>query len=53
MSPTARLLIEANSSLRGFYRASYFLPVMATLIAMAIVWEFMLDAALRRGEHAR
>jgi len=40
----AALLIEANSSLRGFYRAAYFLPVMATLIAMAIVWEFMLDA---------
>ena len=38
----AALLIEADSSLRGFYRAVYFLPVMATLIAMAIVWEFML-----------
>jgi multiple sugar transport system permease protein len=37
------LLIEADPSLRGFYRAAYFLPVMATLIAMAIVWEFMLD----------
>jgi len=40
----AALLIEADSSLRGFYRASYFLPMMATLIAMAIVWDFMLDA---------
>jgi len=40
----AALLIEADPSLRGFYRAAYFLPVMATLIAMAIVWEFMLDA---------
>jgi len=39
----AALLIEADPSLRGFYRAAYFLPVMATLIAMAIVWEFMLD----------
>ncbi len=39
----AALLIEADSSLRGFYRAAYFLPVMATLIAMAIVWEFVLD----------
>ena len=37
------LLIESDPALRGFYRASYFLPVMATLIAMAIVWEFMLD----------
>lgn len=40
----AALLIEADSTLRGFYRAAYFLPVMATLIAMAVVWEFMLDA---------
>ncbi|MFO1079082.1 MAG: sugar ABC transporter permease [Reyranellaceae bacterium] len=39
----AALLIEAEGSLRGFYRAAYFLPVMATLIAMAIVWGFMLD----------
>ncbi len=36
------LLIEADRRLRAFYRAVYFLPVMATLIAMAIVWEFML-----------
>ena len=39
----AALLIEAAPGLRGFYRAAYFLPVMATLIAMAIVWGFMLD----------
>jgi len=39
----AALLIESDPSLRGFYRAAYFLPVMATLIAMAIVWEFVLD----------
>lgn len=38
----AALLIEADRSLRTFYRAIYFLPVMATLIAMSIVWEFML-----------
>lgn len=38
----AALLIEADSSLRAFYRTVYFLPVMATLIAMAIVWEFAL-----------
>ena len=31
----AALLIEAGSSLRSFYRTVYFLPVMATLIAMA------------------
>lgn len=27
--------------LRGFYRAAYFLPVASTLLAMALVWEFM------------
>ncbi|MBM3557643.1 MAG: sugar ABC transporter permease [Alphaproteobacteria bacterium] len=38
----AALLIEAGASLREFYRTVYFLPVMATLIAMAVVWEFAL-----------
>lgn len=36
------LLIESGRSWRAFYRAVYFVPVMATLIAMAIAWEFML-----------
>jgi multiple sugar transport system permease protein len=36
------LLIESGSSFRAWYRTIYFLPVMATLIAMSIVWEFML-----------
>lgn len=36
------LLIEAGTGGKALYRAVYFLPVMATLIAMAIVWEFML-----------
>lgn len=39
----AALLIDADTALRGLYRATYFLPVMTTLIAMAVVWEFMLD----------
>ena len=38
----AALLVESGTSLRSFYRAVFFLPVMATLIAMAISWEFML-----------
>ena len=42
----AALLIEAGTSLRGFYRAAYFLPVTATLIAMAIVWEFLLHPSV-------
>ena len=36
------LLIQSGAGLRSWYRTVYFLPVMATLIAMAIVWEFML-----------
>ena len=38
----AALLIESGTSLRAFYRAVFFIPVMSTLIAMAIAWEFML-----------
>ncbi len=42
----AALLI--NSLTRGaeIYKTIYFLPVMATLLAMAIVWEFMLHPTL-------
>ncbi len=36
------LLIESGTSLRAFYRSIFFIPVMATLIAMAISWEYML-----------
>lgn len=42
----AALLIEASTSLRAFYRAAYFLPVTATLIAMAIVWQFLLHPSV-------
>ena len=34
------LLIEAGTSLRGFYRAAFFLPVTSTLLAMALVFQF-------------
>ena len=37
----AALLIEGAGRLRGAYRAAYFLPVASTLLAMALVWEFM------------
>ncbi len=37
----AALLIEGAGRLRGVYRAAYFLPVASTLLAMALVWEFM------------
>src|SRR5262249_24983092 len=39
---TAAILIEGGTRLKALYRTILFLPVMATLIAMAIVWEFML-----------
>jgi multiple sugar transport system permease protein len=40
------LLIEARPSLRGFYRAAHFLPVMSTMAAMAIVWGSMLHPSI-------
>ncbi|KEY57918.1 carbohydrate ABC transporter permease [Serratia sp. DD3] len=40
------LLIEADNSLRGFYRSAYFLPAASTLIAMAIVWQFLLHPSI-------
>lgn len=36
------LLINGTRTFQGLYRSLYFLPVMATVIAMAIVWEFLL-----------
>jgi multiple sugar transport system permease protein len=40
------LLIESGNSLRNFYRAIHFLPFMATLAAMAIVWEALLHPTI-------
>ncbi|MBS7792277.1 sugar ABC transporter permease [Roseococcus sp. SDR] len=37
----AAIAIESVGPLKGFYRAAYFLPVASTLLAMALVWEFM------------
>ncbi|MDD2545902.1 MAG: sugar ABC transporter permease [Burkholderiaceae bacterium] len=36
------LLIESDTALRGFYRTAFFMPVASTLIAMAVVWQFLL-----------
>lgn len=36
------LLIESHDSLRGFYRTAFFMPVASTLIAMAVVWQFLM-----------
>ena len=38
------ILIEGLSIGKAWWRAIYFLPVMSTLIAMAVVWEFMMNA---------
>ena len=38
--------IEAGTTLRTFYRTLHFLPVMATLAAMAIAWEAMLHPTI-------
>jgi multiple sugar transport system permease protein len=40
------LLIHARTRSRGFYEVAYFLPVTATLVAMATVWQFMLHPSL-------
>jgi len=52
----AALLISATKSFADLYKTIYFLPVMAALIAMAIVWEFafhptigIVNATLERG----
>jgi multiple sugar transport system permease protein len=36
------IAIHGRTRLRGFYETAFFLPVTATLIAMAAVWQFLL-----------
>jgi multiple sugar transport system permease protein len=40
------LLIESGTSLRSFYRAIHFLPFMASLAAMAIAWDALLQPTI-------
>jgi len=40
------LLIESSASLRAFYRAIHFLPFMASLAAMAIAWDALLNPSI-------
>ena len=42
----AALLVNSLGRIGDFYKTIYFLPVMATLLAMAIVWEFMLHPTI-------
>lgn len=40
------LLVHARHRSRGFYEVAFFLPVTATLVAMATVWQFLLHPKL-------
>ncbi|MCZ8183864.1 MAG: sugar ABC transporter permease [Beijerinckiaceae bacterium] len=40
------LLVHGRTRSRAFYEVAYFLPVTATLIAMAAVWQFLLHPKL-------
>ncbi|MFZ8899224.1 MAG: carbohydrate ABC transporter permease [Alphaproteobacteria bacterium] len=42
----AALLINSLTRFQDIYKAIYFLPVMAALLAMAIVWEFALHPTI-------
>lgn len=42
----AALLIHSLNHAKNFYKTIYFLPVMASLLAMAIVWEFILHPTI-------
>ncbi len=47
----AALLVESESKLRGFYRTAFFMPVASTLIAMAVVWQFLLHPSAGMVNH--
>lgn len=42
----AALLVHGRKRSRAFWEAAYFLPVTATLVAMATVWQFLLHPSL-------
>lgn len=41
----AAVLIEAEPRFRPFFRASYFLPVVSLIVAMATVWQYLMHPA--------
>lgn len=47
----AALLIESDTQMRGFYRTAFFMPVVSTLIAMAVVWQFLLHPSAGMVNH--
>jgi multiple sugar transport system permease protein len=40
------VLVESSSIGRAFFRSAFFLPVVSTTVAMAIVWEFLLHPSI-------
>jgi multiple sugar transport system permease protein len=40
------ILIQERRTFKGFYQVIYFLPVTTTLIAMSVVWHFLLNPSL-------
>lgn len=42
----AAMLVQSLGRIGDIYKTIYFLPVMATLLAMAIAWEFMLHPTI-------
>nr|WP_186393617.1 MULTISPECIES: sugar ABC transporter permease [unclassified Pannonibacter] len=42
----AALLVNARKRSRSFWEVAYFLPVTATLVAMATVWQFLLHPSI-------
>lgn len=45
------LLIERRRTLTRFYKVAFFLPVTATLVAVATVWEFILHPSIGLANH--
>lgn len=48
----AAVMIESCTCFRLFYRAAYFLPVMATMAAMAVAWQMVLHPQIGLLNHA-
>lgn len=47
----AAMLIQAGTSFRALYRTIYFLPVMATMAAMAVTWQMVLHPQIGLFNH--
>ena len=45
------ILLNSAKRLTGFLRASYFMPVMISIIAAAVVWRFIYQPAFWDSEH--